>query len=390
MASIPRGIPRPGRGASLIDREVAPAHLRLNPCATLSVVRRHERVVAVTVRAPVRGESLRTTTVLREREPGLVKHLACLANAIQAGEGVELDLTVAQWGRLAAAGFLLPEEKLPRPVRFHCSLPRPKNGLVPRRLRVAAPVPTRPRRLVVPWTVRTVSDASSFEPPLDAARTWVSVEVPSVAVPAWYALGQREAAIVAELRPGEPPPPGLEPALRARLLEAGLIQDRSAARRAERRWARECEAAAAKASTHRYVVLRRLLHPWFAAAMRRYYRQLVAQGAVQLGDAQNERRFMAHNEPLAGLVHRALVPLVARIAREAVKPSYVYFSSYKGAISRLTRTARSVNSACLSSSTTGPSPRTARHGLSTFSGTAARPGPCTWAWETASSTAAAS
>jgi hypothetical protein len=65
------------------------------------------------------------------------------------------------------------------------------------------------------------------------------------------------------------------------------------------------------------------------AALRCYYRALIAQGYLRLGDAQDPHRYVAHNEPLARFFHRRLAARVSAIAGEPVVPSYVFFASYR-------------------------------------------------------------
>jgi alkylated DNA repair dioxygenase AlkB len=75
--------------------------------------------------------------------------------------------------------------------------------------------------------------------------------------------------------------------------------------------------------------VRGLIHPAQVAALRRYYRELVAEGHVGQSDRQVPLRFAAHNEPLSSLFHRALAGLVGELAGERVKPSYVFFAAYQ-------------------------------------------------------------
>jgi hypothetical protein len=72
-----------------------------------------------------------------------------------------------------------------------------------------------------------------------------------------------------------------------------------------------------------------LIHPFHIAALRRYYRQMIRSGAMELGDGQSSRRYVAHNDNVARFFHRQLAPTVAAIAGEPIKPSYVYVASYQ-------------------------------------------------------------
>src|SRR5215467_715128 len=77
-----------------------------------------------------------------------------------------------------------------------------------------------------------------------------------------------------------------------------------------------------------YAPLPGIIHPFHVAALRRYYRHLIRSGAIQLGDGQSPRRYIAHNDLVARFFHRQIAPLFSAIAGEPLKPSYVYLASY--------------------------------------------------------------
>ena len=100
---------------------------------------------------------------------------------------------------------------------------------------------------------------------------------------------------------------------------------------AERRlaeWAKVVNKGAQYFRENGYVPLGRLIHPFNLAALRRYYRHAIRQGAIWLGDEQSSRRYVAHNEAVARFFHHQIANAVSAIVGEAVKPSYVYFGSY--------------------------------------------------------------
>jgi len=69
-----------------------------------------------------------------------------------------------------------------------------------------------------------------------------------------------------------------------------------------------------------------LVHPIQLAALRGYYRALVDEGHVALGDGL---RLLARDEPLARVIHRQLAPFVSALAGEPLRPSSVDFSSWR-------------------------------------------------------------
>jgi hypothetical protein len=68
-------------------------------------------------------------------------------------------------------------------------------------------------------------------------------------------------------------------------------------------------------------------------ALRGYCRALVGSDRVRVGDEVCPERTVAHNEVVARFWHHQLTGLIARVAGEPLKPSYVYFASYAGGAS---------------------------------------------------------
>ncbi|MGW8392448.1 hypothetical protein [Pseudoduganella sp. HUAS MS19] len=63
-------------------------------------------------------------------------------------------------------------------------------------------------------------------------------------------------------------------------------------------------------------------------SLRDYLRGIVRRQA-SIGDAQCERRYGVHNEPLLRFFHHQLANVVTRLAGERVIPSYCYFAGYR-------------------------------------------------------------
>lgn len=60
-----------------------------------------------------------------------------------------------------------------------------------------------------------------------------------------------------------------------------------------------------------------------------YYRSLVAQGGMRLGDKQSDRRWVARNELAARGLHHRLLPVMSAVAGVPVKTSYTYTAVYE-------------------------------------------------------------
>lgn len=301
------------------------ADVVLNPRAKLTLVRRQGAVVAVTVKAPVRGRPLKAITFARVNEPALVDFLERLAAIAGA---VEADLDDASWARLRDAGLFVAESAVPRPVRFRCDPGDPPRDLVP----LASAVPravTRARTAQLRVSEGLRSPAALRGGPFDEGLAWIEVDHPDTPLPTALSIGEADRALVERLSPGGAAPEGASADRISAWAAADILVDPACVevRRAE--WAAARADAKARLSRDRYAVVRGLVHPIQLAALRRYYRELVAEGYVPLGDGQVALRYYAHNEPLAVVLHRRLTGLVSELAGEAMKPSYVFFASYR-------------------------------------------------------------
>lgn len=94
-------------------------------------------------------------------------------------------------------------------------------------------------------------------------------------------------------------------------------------------WGSICAEAKAKFLSDGYVNLGRIVSPFLVASMRKYFRKLVEEGYLTLGDHQVRQRHIAHNNDVTRFVHHQLADLISRVAGSPLKPSYVYFSRYE-------------------------------------------------------------
>jgi len=300
--------------------------LVLNPCAELILARQGGEVVAVTTVAPVKGKALRVNTIARDREPAVFDLLRRVA---EKDGHVTADLDADAWQRLADIGFLVPGNRAPREVSFRCPPCDPPRRLVPRR--AGARAPSRSRDLRVNPTLRHQdANAAGSPSPFASGVNWVFVDHPDAPVPSAFSAGDGERGLFRALVPGAAPPSGLDPALRRALVKADVLLCPASA--ASRRQAFELKrAVAADRFRHDgYAVVDNLIHPTQLAALRRYYRELIAEGHVDLADEHAmSRRYRAHDEILGRVIHRGLTALVGELAGAAMIPSYSFLASYQ-------------------------------------------------------------
>jgi len=302
-----------------------------NPRARLMLVREGDAIVAVRTRAPVRGRPLRTATFARAADPIVFDLLLRLATT---RAGLDVTLDEAAWQRLDDAGLLVAADEVASPVYFRCDPDDPPRALVPLRAR-RSPAPADERLIVNP-TLRYQDDprppaegrtAGVGANPFASGCAWAWVEHPGAAVPGVLSIAEPARAVLRRLIPGAAPPPDLDAAARAALARADVLVDPADAARRRDAATLAHAAAAAKFRRDRYAVVEGLLHATQVAALRRYFRELVAEGHAAF-DAGATLRHCLHNEPMARWIHHRLAGLATAIADEPVKPSYVYFAAY--------------------------------------------------------------
>jgi hypothetical protein len=226
------------------------------------------------------------------------------------------------------------------PDRFYCLLEELPLHLIPRYAVGASRGHDRSPALVLNPDCRLCSDGqlpdqiasekelvSRFV--LQGTIAWVRDAATRSLLPFW--LGPELEAVVKNLVPGRPASSALPDPTRELLQQAGILIAADQTARVPPRlqeWEKAIGRSAALFQRRRYAPLPALIHPFHVAALRRYYRYLIRTGALELGDKQSQRRYVAYNEPVARFFHRQIAPSVAVVAGVPVKPSYAYLASY--------------------------------------------------------------
>lgn len=91
---------------------------------------------------------------------------------------------------------------------------------------------------------------------------------------------------------------------------------------------------------NRYIVLRKILPPFILRTTAKYYRSLIDNRVLKLGDTQS-RRYVAYNDRIARFIHNHITQMVRRITAHNAKPSYTYFGGYVAGASLKPHTDRS-------------------------------------------------
>jgi hypothetical protein len=162
---------------------------------------------------------------------------------------------------------------------------------------------------------------------LQAEMIWIKDPETNGLRPFW--LGPGFSRLLHGLNPGDPAPSTVSPqAVRILAMAEVLVPGDYDSIRA-RQWTGTVSTCGTQFRRKGYAPIGGLIHPFHISALRRYYRNLIRTGKIQLGDDQSSRRYVAHNESVARFFHRQLTPIVSAIAGEPVKPSYVYMASYQ-------------------------------------------------------------
>ena len=217
---------------------------------------------------------------------------------------------------------------------FHCLLDEQPTHLVPRRLATTAASSSTSDLIVNPHCVfcqdrklprELTSQAELLGNFAPGKIAWVRDPATGAWAPFW--LGSKFSALLSGVSPGDREPRDLPKSAREILVRAGVLVTRDAA--SERCWHWNEVAAHSKEHFKKmFVPIRGLIHPFQLGALRRYYRYLIRNGRIQLGDDQSPRRYGAHNEPVGRFFHHQLLGAVSAIVGDPIKPSYVYLCSY--------------------------------------------------------------
>jgi hypothetical protein len=222
---------------------------------------------------------------------------------------------------------------------FHCFLDEQPTHLVPERLVRRLQGSSGGDGLVVSTRCHLSTDpelplaltaaAASFKA-ADLSRAtvaWVQDPATESWTPFW--IDAEAATLVRDLRRDAGKIAELPVDVRARLCQAQILVGREFAESRQENWSEFARCCRARFRESGYAPVSNLIHPFHLGELRRHFRRQIRKGAIQFGDDQSPRRYIAHNEPAARFFHLQLTKAVSDMVGEAVKPSYVYMASYQ-------------------------------------------------------------
>ena len=285
----------------------------LNPCARILPVDADDGP-SFLVDAPVPPGGLRRTFVSGTSASGAHRFLLRAAAAATTGT---IEVRDDEIGDLCSIGLLVEPESRPEPVAFSVPLAAGAEGT---------------SALEVNPDIR-IEDAHGNPPgqpawahgrfARDGRVAWAADPVRGLPFCTW--LEPEDERVLRDLVDGATSPAALDPGRRTAFAAAGLLVDPRGLRAEQARWRETLHAAAASLAAAGYAILRDLLPPPVADAVRRYYDDAIDQGFLI---AAEPYLFGHHNEPLAVWLHHHLTSLVARVVAAPVKPSYAFVAVY--------------------------------------------------------------
>jgi hypothetical protein len=307
----------------------------VNPFLNLRLANDEGEIKAITVSAPVKGDSLKVTKIDRDHDPELFGFLVIYIYAGARGTHMADNLTDRERDRLTAIGFLMRNDQVPSPVSFSRDFDDVHVDLLPLRAQRQLRPSAGHDDLIIDPTFHHLgknemtSEMRRFKiaNPFPADRSWFSIEH-GLSAPAFYSYTAQACESIDLLSVGQPAPKHLPCDVRQKLVEAGVLRPRteSSARYETRK--RESDAAHKALVEKRYVVLPEIIRPVQLAVIRRYYRDLIDQGFVQFGDPEWPNRFFSGLDGLTYFFLRQLTPVIGEIVGEKVQPTFSYFASY--------------------------------------------------------------
>ncbi len=286
----------------------------VNQKARLSPNLRKEQVEWV-IEAPVRGQGLRRTTVSEVSHPALCSFLRRIGGSPTGGH-IRVDASMA--AQLSAVGLLVPPDAVPTDLAF-CS-----------RLGEAKACISGAEPLLLNERIR-IAEAPAAAGMARGRTVVVAEPVRSVEVPYWIDRG--EAALIDDLLARRRTPTDIARHVRESLVGAGVLYQAEKTRYERRRFQRSLAVCRERIDGPGYAILSDLLPSGLLAAIRRHMRCAVAEGYLRFGDAQVERRFSMHNEPVCMWLHALLTPLVERAVSRPIKRTYAFAAAYtEGAV----------------------------------------------------------
>ena len=301
------------------------SELIINPYAQITVVETDGTIIGLNIEVPIPNESKRFFQINADSNSDLVEFIIDLAKWGFAQFKQE-DLTVEEQDLLIENGFLVDKSLAPKKPLFHYFLDELEieNNSEPQ---LFTDLIVNPSFRFEPFDLTKVSyliNDNNFSPKFPIA--WVKMPVTEIEVGYW--LRNEFVEIAQKFIAGEKLAFEIEENLLSKFVQAGILINPESWRKKEIEIKQQLEAAHQTFQTEKYVVVEKILPPFYMRAMKTFFREYVANGFMPFNDTQVKHRFYEHNLPLARFFHRDFTKLMSIVVGQEVKPSYVFSASY--------------------------------------------------------------
>ena len=226
------------------------------------------------------------------------------------------DLQDTERALLEEHGILVDPANVPERPLFSCMLDD-----VDARSEPPVSMIVNPTIVFEPFDLTTFR--SRMEKYLSPHHATIWINAPRTGARWGYWLTSDQAEFVRSLEPGATSWRNADPQLISKLFAADVLLDANVASRHP-----GLESAHASFVRDRYVVVDNIVPPAQLRALQTYYRRYVDRGFMKFGDDQVDRRFAAHGEHVASLMHDALLPVMRTITGVPVERTYAYSAVY--------------------------------------------------------------
>lgn len=316
-----------------------PLDLVVNPNFWLEPSRLGGEVVRVTILAPVKGRGLQYFYADRKEQAEMFRLVVAIDKAQRhAGSVKPVAIPENFREQLYQMGVLVREDEISLPVRFHCFLSEETLEWIPQRCRQELSFDSDPSRLIVNPTF--AFQTTDLSPEAYAHRIQIYdqfltgyplvwIENPGTHLLTAYWVRPEDSKFLSLMKPGDRPPLSLDPKLQKVLEMARILVPEDYPGRCRREWEKLIGDLRAQFKSRFFATLSDILPPFQLGALRRYFRQIVAEGYLQKGYVIIPSRQLRHHEDMLCFFHHQLSYLFSRIAGRPLRASHDYFYLYE-------------------------------------------------------------
>ncbi len=299
--------------------------LIINPYSQITMLEDAGKIVGVEIEVPILHKGKNIFQISTLSNPDLVDFILDLTRWGFTNFNAE-ELSDSEHQLLAQNGFLVNRDAIPEKPLFNCFLDEIEIEENDKDLDCNS-LTVNPSFRIDPFDLTKSQDLvnkNNFSPFYPIG--WIKSLVTKIEIPYWFRNEYIE--IAQNLKAGEQINFKVEKSILAKFVQAGIVINPDTWKQKESEISLNIENAHKRFVDEKYVVLEELLPKHYMQAMKKFFREYVANGFMPFSDSQVKRRYYQHNLPLAQFFHKNLVKIMSSIVGMEVRPSYVYAASY--------------------------------------------------------------